>query len=111
MSSNRIEHHPVLGVKPKRKLVAFTFNGIEMNGFLGEPIAAALLAGGVRTLRRHEESGSPRGFYCAIGHCMECRVHIEGQGEVRACLTPLEEGMNIREGMRLPNEITGRMLS
>ncbi len=79
-----------------------------MEGFRGEPIAAALLANNVRLLRRHEESGSPRGFYCAIGHCMECRVGLDGKGPVRACITPLEPGMAITSGQQLPNEITGR---
>ncbi|WP_246061754.1 (2Fe-2S)-binding protein [Paenibacillus oralis] len=107
----RIIDHPILGPqKMPRKTVSFTFNGKELTGRQGEPIAAALLASGIRTLRRHEESGSPRGLYCAIGHCMECRLNVEGKGPVRACLTPLEAGMRISEGRRLPNEITGRKL-
>ncbi|GIO54231.1 MULTISPECIES: 2Fe-2S iron-sulfur cluster-binding protein [Paenibacillus] len=108
---DRIENHPILGPrKTKREPVDFTFNGEKWAGLKGEPIAAALLALGLRTLRRHEESGSPRGLYCSIGHCMECRVNVQGKGSVRACLTPLEAGMCISEGERLPNEITGRRL-
>ncbi|XID90302.1 (2Fe-2S)-binding protein [Paenibacillaceae bacterium WGS1546] len=107
----RIDEHPILGRKTRREPAAFTFNGRPMTGFRGEAIAAALLAAGVRTLRRHEESGRPRGLYCAIGHCMECRLFVAGKGIVRACLTPLEDGMTVLEGQRLPNEITGRALS
>ncbi|QYR19500.1 (2Fe-2S)-binding protein [Paenibacillus sp. sptzw28] len=110
MNSNRILNHPILGPGPDRESVSFMFNGAGMKGLRGEPIAAALLAAGIRMLRRHEESGNPRGFYCAIGHCMECRVDVEGLGQVRACLTPLEDGMHISEGKQLSNEITGRML-
>lgn len=107
----RIIDHPILGpMKTPRETVSFTFNGKELTGRQGEPIAAALLASGIRTLRRHEESGSPRGLYCAIGHCMECRLNVDGTGPVRACLTSLEAGMRITEGRRLPNEITGRKL-
>lgn len=104
----RIQTHPVLGPSLERPKVNFTFDGLELEGYAGEPIAAALLACGIRVLRRHEESGSPRGFYCAIGHCMECRVEIEGKGVVRACITPVETGMTVRSGQQLGNEITGR---
>ncbi|MFC5469213.1 (2Fe-2S)-binding protein [Cohnella suwonensis] len=106
----RIDDHPILGRKPLRETVSFTFNGKPMKGYRGEPLAAALLAAGIRTLRKHEESGSPRGLYCGIGHCMECRLSVQGKGIVRSCLTPLEDGMNVFEGQRLPNEITGRTL-
>ncbi len=106
----RINDHPILGKKTQRASVTFTFNGKPMAGYRGEPIAAALLAAGIRTLRKHEESGNSRGIYCAIGHCMECRLQVQGKGIVRSCLTPLEEGMQISEGLQLPNEITGRKL-
>lgn len=106
--TERIVNHPILGTAPSRKTVAFSFNGAPLQALEGEPIAAALLANDIRLLRRHEETGTPHGFYCAIGHCMECRIQVEGLGTVRACLTPVEEGMNITEGQRLPNAITGR---
>ncbi|MBU5347140.1 (2Fe-2S)-binding protein [Paenibacillus lautus] len=107
----RITFHPILGPQRKeREPVTFTFNGRKLTGLQGEPIAAALLASGIRTLRRHEENGTARGLYCAIGHCMECRLNLEGRGLVRSCLTLLEEGMRITEGQQLPNEITGRKL-
>ena len=111
MNSLRITQHPILGARPEREKVHFSFDGKEQTGYAGEPIAAALLANGVRLLRRHEETGSPRGFYCAIGHCMECRVELAGKGTVRACLTPLEDGMTIFSGRQLANEITGRKVS
>ncbi|SEK51688.1 sarcosine oxidase subunit alpha [Paenibacillus sp. cl141a] len=107
----RITFHPILGPQRiEREPVSFTFNGRKLTGLQGEPIATALLASGIRTLRRHEESGTARALYCAIGHCMECRLNVEGRGKVRSCLTPLEEGMRITEGQQLPNEITGRKL-
>ncbi len=108
MNTLRIQNHPILGACPERKKISFTFDGNKMEGYAGEPIAAALLANGVRLLRRHEETGSPHGFYCAIGHCMECRVELQGKGPVRACLTPLEDGMAVFSGRQLQNVITGR---
>jgi len=102
MGFGRIEHHPVLGPLASRKEIRFTFDGRPFIGYEGETIAAALLASGVRTLRVHEDSGAPRGIYCNIGHCYECRVQVDGQANVRACLTPIREGMDVRSGRVLP---------
>ncbi|MEI3599892.1 MULTISPECIES: (2Fe-2S)-binding protein [unclassified Oceanobacillus] len=101
----RIIDHPVLGKIDERKLITFRFNNKEYRGFEQESIAAALLANGVRTLRHHEENGTPRGIYCNIGHCYECRVAVNGIQGVRACLTPLQEGMVIESGGRLPTTV------
>lgn len=81
-----------------REEICFTFNGHKLKGFAGEPIAAALLANGIRTLRHHDQTGNPRGVYCGIGHCYECRVTVDGVPGVRACLTPLHEGMVVSSG-------------
>lgn len=100
----RISSHPLLQV-PEAREVGFTFAGKSYSGLEGEPVATALLASGVRLLRQHEASGNPRGLYCAIGHCMECRVRVSGRGVVRACLTPLEAGMRIEMETKVPNLI------
>ena len=46
----RIAEHPVLEF-PNRNKVTFTFEGRELEGYEGEPIAAALHAAGVRVFR------------------------------------------------------------
>ncbi|MET3574937.1 (2Fe-2S)-binding protein [Bhargavaea ullalensis] len=99
--TERILDHPVLGKLDASPKVSFLFNGKEYEGIENEPIAAALLANGVRTLRRHEESGSPRGIYCNIGHCFECRVTVDGVQGMRACLTPVKDGMVVTGGGQL----------
>ncbi|MGE7838823.1 (2Fe-2S)-binding protein [Viridibacillus arvi] len=101
----RIIDHPVLGRLNDLNTISFTYNGETLTGLLGESIAAALLANGIRTIRYHEESGTPRGIYCNIGHCFECRVHVNGHQGVRACLTPLEENMDIISGGKLPTPV------
>jgi sarcosine oxidase subunit alpha len=60
----------------------------------GRSIAAALIGAG-RPVLRHSPAGAPRGVYCAIGVCFECRVHVEGRGRVRACVTPVQAGMRV----------------
>ncbi|MBT2218388.1 (2Fe-2S)-binding protein [Virgibacillus dakarensis] len=103
--SQRILEHPVLGKIEEKNSVTFTFNNETYQGLENESIAAALLANGIRTLRHHEESGTPRGIYCNIGHCFECRVTVNGQQGVRACLTPLKEGMVVESGGQLPTTV------
>ncbi len=102
MTYGRIEHHPVLGTLPLLKEVRILFDGQPFEAREGESIAAALLANGIRKLRVHEEQGTPRGIYCNIGHCMECRVTINEVAGFRACITPATEGMDIRSGPLLP---------
>lgn len=105
MTTNRIINHPVLGKLDISDTVSFTFDGEKYTGIKGESIAAALLANNTRVLRRHEESGTNRGIYCNIGHCFECRITVNDQEGVRACLTPLEEGMNIFSGQPLETPV------
>ncbi len=87
----RVTGHPILADLPVRE-VAFVFNGHEYRGHEGEPLAAALLAQGVRILRHSPRTHEARGIYCGIGHCYECRVWLNGDVQVRSCLTPVTEG-------------------
>ena len=93
---NRIEEHPILGVQPKGNLVKFTYDGKELEGCEGEPIAAALKACGVMVHRYTKKEHKPRGIFCAIGRCTDCVMIVDGQPNVRTCVTPLKEGMKIQ---------------
>lgn len=89
-----IETHPVLAFEHAGK-VGFTFDGKEMQGFEGEPIAMALHANGVRIYRVTPEQKRPRGFFCAIGKCSSCFMVVDGIPNVRTCVTPLKSGMKV----------------
>ncbi|MBR1744316.1 MAG: (2Fe-2S)-binding protein [Lachnospiraceae bacterium] len=93
---NRIENHPVLGEPQKGEAVTFTFDGQEMTGYLGEPIAMALKANGVMIHRYTKKEHKPRGIFCAIGRCTDCVMVVDGKPNVRTCVTPLEKGMVIQ---------------
>lgn len=95
MNERRVIHHPVLGDLRQEPPVTIYFDGQPVPAYEQDTIASALLASGVRTLRYHEDSAVPRGIYCNIGHCYECRVHIQEGQTVRACLTPVQDGMRI----------------
>lgn len=61
----RIQEHPILGGYEKGKLVSFTLDGKEMQGYEGEPIAAALKAAGVMGPPVYPEgAGAPGRLLC-----------------------------------------------
>lgn len=91
---SRIRSHPVLTFPPGRS-VRFTFDGRELEGLEGEPIAAALHAAGVRVLAHSPVRHRPRGFYCAIGNCSSCLMTVDGEPNVRVCVEKLTEGMRV----------------
>jgi predicted molibdopterin-dependent oxidoreductase YjgC len=75
--------------------IALTFDEMSIEAYDGESIAAALLAADVRTTRRTRRGDAPRGLFCGIGACHDCLVRVDGSGPVRACLTPVRDGMNV----------------
>lgn len=94
--STRIEEHPILGEPVKGKMISFTFDGKEVNGYEGEPIAAALKAAGLMVHRYTQKEHKPRGIFCAIGRCTDCVMIVDGIPNVRTCITPLREGMEVK---------------
>jgi aerobic-type carbon monoxide dehydrogenase small subunit (CoxS/CutS family) len=90
----RITQHPILNFD-RGKEINFTFNGQPMKGYEGETIAAALHAAGVKVLAKSLEKHRPRGFYCAIGNCASCQMIVDGEPNVRTCITLLREGMTV----------------
>jgi len=79
-------------------VIELLVDGAPVSAPAGQSIAAALLAAGRRTLRAGP-AGAPRGVYCGIGVCQECRVHVDGRGVVRACVTPVAAGMRVTTGL------------
>ena len=92
--SLRIDEHPILTFK-KGKRVTFFFEGQKMEGFEGEPIAAALHAAGIKELRQTPFKNRARGFFCAIGRCSSCNMEVDGVVNTMTCITPLREGMQV----------------
>ncbi len=94
--AERIKEHPILGVQEKGSSVRFTFDGKEIEGMEGEPIAAALKAAGVMVHRYTKKEHKPRGIFCSIGRCTDCVMVVDGVPNVRTCITPLKAGMDVR---------------
>jgi len=71
-------------------------NGHPQVAFEGETVHAALLAAGYRTLRKTAKSNQPRGIFCGMGVCYDCLVTIDGVPNQRACMTLVQDCMEIR---------------
>lgn len=91
----RLENHPVLGPDDGEP-VDLLVDSQVVAARSTDTVASALWADGRRVLRR-SKAGQPRGLYCGIGHCFECRVLVDG-AEVRACLTQVSAGMQVTTG-------------
>ncbi len=81
------------GVAPLTVIV----DGEPTVAYPGETVATVLLALGRRTLR-HTAHGAPRGLFCGMGVCYDCLVTVDGQPDVRACVTIVQPGMVIESG-------------
>ena len=92
----RIEDHPILGKTEKRKMVTLKVDGAAVPAFEGEAIAAALIASGRRVFRYTAKRREPRGVFCALGRCTDCMMIVNGQPNVRTCVTPARDGMVIQ---------------
>lgn len=90
----RIGSHPILGVS-KPEYVSITVDGVEIQAIAGESIAAALAANGIAIHRYTSKRNEPRGIFCAIGRCTDCMMVVNGRPNVRTCITPVEDGMQI----------------
>jgi aerobic-type carbon monoxide dehydrogenase small subunit (CoxS/CutS family) len=85
----------------------FTFDGVAVRGREGEPIAAALLAAGQRVFRTMPRYGDARGGYCMIGRCADCAVVVDGVPNVRACVTMVRAGLDVRTQYGLGEDAWG----
>ncbi len=97
----RVTNHPILQIPEERKLVKFNFNGQELQGYEGEMVSSALISNGIKEFSLHRRGDAPQGIFCANGQCSHCTVIIDGF-PLKSCVTPLEEGMDVRTLKHLP---------
>ncbi|MBU9554679.1 (2Fe-2S)-binding protein [Burkholderia multivorans] len=87
-----------------RARIAFTLDGRPAHALAGDTVLTAVLVA-QRRVRVSEFGGRPRAGFCLIGACQDCWVRTEAGARVRACSTPLAEGMRIVTGA--PSAATG----
>jgi D-hydroxyproline dehydrogenase subunit alpha len=81
-------HHP-------GREVTIEFEGRALPALVGESIAAALAASGIREMRE-TRTGGRRGLFCGMGVCQDCLVEVDGRTNQRACMTKVTAGQVIR---------------
>ena len=69
-------------------------DGNRITARKGQSIAEALLSAGFRVFRKTKRN-APRGLYCGIGLCYECRMTVNGIPNIRTCMTLAEPGCEI----------------
>ena len=86
--------------------VTLWIEGQAVKARAGDSVAAAVLSAGLGPSRTTPVSGSPRAAYCMMGVCFECLMEINGRANTQACMTPVEEGMQVlfQQGARQPGE-------
>jgi len=98
-----ITEHPILGKNENFEYVNIVVDGVPIKAKSGSMIAAALIAEGILINRYTRKRHEPRGIFCGIGQCTDCVMIVNGQKNVRTCITKVEEGMiietqNLKEG-------------
>ena len=81
----------IAGVERGRP-VTLMVNGRRVTAYEGETVHAALLAAGIRGVRK-SNTGESRSVFCGMGVCFECLVTVDGVGDQRACMTVVRDGM------------------
>ena len=71
-------------------------DGQPVLAYAGETIAASLFANGKRILRHTSKRHEPRSIYCGIGVCYDCLVTVNGVPNQRACMIPVEPGLEVK---------------
>jgi D-hydroxyproline dehydrogenase subunit gamma len=74
--------------------VTVTVNGSPVVAPPGATVAVAVAIAGAAC--RTSVSGEPRGAFCAMGICYECRVAINGKPHCRSCQVLCEPDMEIK---------------
>jgi len=95
MSDLSIKDHPVLGPAPVRRRVTVYYEGRPVEAAEGETVASALTRAGIKVFRTTEKTGEPRGLYCGMGRCSDCMMVVDGEPNVRTCVTPVRDGMRV----------------
>lgn len=80
----------------KGREVTFSLDGEAKSCQSGETVAAAILALNIDYSRKTPISGTPRAPFCMMGVCFECIMEINGIPNQQACLTVVEDGMQVK---------------
>jgi len=92
--TGRLPERPTQRIDRERER-AFTYRGRPMKGLVGDTVATALFANGLRIFSRSLKFHRPRGLYDLEGYSTHCLMTVNGEPNVRACTRPLEPNMTV----------------
>lgn len=82
--------------------VEIVLDGEPFAGRRGEPVAVALLAGGVDVFARSVKYHRPRGPFCLDGRCEGCLARVDGRPNIPTCQTKVTPGMIVERQNAFP---------
>lgn len=77
-----------------RAPLRFFLDGAELQALTGDTVLSAVLSV-APALRRSEFGPEARAGFCLMGACQDCWIWQEEGPRLRACSTPLLEGMRL----------------
>ncbi|SCW50529.1 Glycine/D-amino acid oxidase [Rhizobium mongolense subsp. loessense] len=86
--------------------VGFFVDGAALKADRGMTIAAAMEASGCHDFSRGLK-GEARGLFCGMGACHDCLVTVDGKISQRACMSTVEEGMQVHRPSPRPALVSG----
>ena len=90
--------YSLVDAHPSNNRVEIVINGSAYTAYQGDTVLAALVASGYKALRHSRKMGELRGPLCGMGVCYECLVTINHRPNQRACMTEVEDGMEVITG-------------
>lgn len=81
----------------------FFFQDKSTQARAGDSIAAALYRSGRRIFSRSFKYHRPRGLLCVSGNCPNCMMNVDGVPNVRTCITPVREGIQVKSQNAFPS--------
>ena len=81
-------------IVPGGAKVRILIDGEEAFAHAGDSVLVAVLIAR-DALRRHEFSDEMRAGFCLMGACQDCWVWLADHSRVRACTTPVADGMHV----------------
>ena len=78
----------------QRETVEFELNGRRCSALECDTVLTAVLTNSAK-LREAELGGAARAGFCLMGACQDCWVWLADYSRVRACTTPVADGMHV----------------
>ncbi len=95
VSHSRAGGNPSSSVSAEQPSVTFSFNGRPIEALPQDTVASALYRSGRRIFSRSFKYHRPRGLLCVSGNCPNCLMNVDGTPNVRACMQPVHDGMQV----------------